>query len=98
MVGSSLDLSTLPIDKEKFVVVFDNEPRNSEIVKQVEKYIGMGYHVCIWPDHIEHKDVNDMVLAGVKEQDIKLIIDNNTYQGLGAMVRFNAWKKVWKYV
>lgn len=94
MVGSSLDLSTLPIDKEKFVVVFDNEPRNKEIVKQVEKYISMGYRVCIWPDHIEQKDINDMVLAGTKEQDVKLIIDNNTYQGLSALVRFNAWKKI----
>ena len=94
MVGSSLDLSTLPINKEKFVVIFDNEPRNKEIVRSVEKYIEMGYRVCIWPDHIEHKDINDMVLAGIKEQDVRLIIDNNTYQGLGAMVRFNTWKKV----
>lgn len=94
MVGSSLDLSTLSIDRSKFVVVFDNEPRNKEICSSVEKYIQMGYRVCIWPDHIEQKDINDMVLAGIKPQDIKLIIDNNTYHGLSAMVRFNAWKKV----
>lgn len=94
MVGSSLDLSTLPIDRSKFVVVFDNEPRNKEICSSVEKYIKLGYRVCIWPDHIEQKDINDMVLAGITPQDIKLTIDVNTYQGLGALMRFNAWKKV----
>lgn len=94
MVGSSLDLSTLPIAKSNIVIVFDNEPRNKEIVKSVEKYISLGYNVCIWPTHIEQKDVNEMVLAGVKPVDIKLIIDNNTFCGLSAMVQLNQWKKI----
>lgn len=94
MIGSSNDLSRLPYNPTKMTVVFDNEPRNKDIVKIIEKYINMGYNTCIWPDYIEQKDVNDMVLAGIKPQDVKLIIDTNTYSGLAAMMRFNTWKKV----
>lgn len=94
MAGSSLDLSKLPYKSENMTVVFDNEPRNKDIVKIIEKYINLGYNVCIWPDNIVEKDVNDMVMNGLEPQEVKSIIDNNTYQGLSAMVRFNAWKKV----
>jgi len=51
-------------------MVFDNEPSNKEIVNAIEKYIQNGYSVAIWPDHIQQKDVNDMVLAGIKPVDI----------------------------
>ena len=93
MAGSSLD-RLLDKHKSNAVIVFDNEPRNKEIVGTVEKYIQSGYNVAIWPDHIQQKDVNDMVLEGMKPVDIKLTIDNNTFRGLTALVKFNNWKKV----
>lgn len=93
MAGSSLD-RLLDKHKSNAVIVFDNEPRNVEIVKTIEKYIQLGYNVVIWPSHIQQKDVNDMVLAGVQPVDLKLIIDNNTFKGLTALVKFNEWKKV----
>jgi len=93
MAGSSLDRLLEP-HKSKAVMVFDNEPRNKEIVSTIEKYIQNGYSVAIWPDHIQQKDINDMVLAGIKPVDLKLIIDNNTFKGLTAHVKYNEWKKV----
>lgn len=93
MAGSSLD-RLLDKHKSNAVIVFDNEPRNVEIVKTIEKYIQLGYNVVIWPSHIQQKDINDMVLAGVQPVDLKLIIDNNTFRGLTALVKFNEWKKV----
>jgi len=69
MAGSSLDRLLEP-HKSKAVMVFDNEPSNKEIVNAIEKYIQNGYSVAIWPDHIQQKDVNDMVLAGIKPVDI----------------------------
>lgn len=93
MAGSSLDKLLEP-HKSKAIMVFDNEPRNKEITNIMEKYIQLGYSVMIWPEHIKQKDVNDMVLEGMKPVDIKLTIDNNTFRGLAALVKLNDWKKV----
>lgn len=93
MAGSSLD-KLLDTYKSNAVIVFDNEPRNKEIVLNIEKYINAGYNVVVWPEHIKQKDINEMVLAGIKPVDIKLIIDNNVCKGLTALVRLNEWKKV----
>ena len=72
------------------VIVMDNEPRNSEVVRTMEKLIGQDYSIVVWPDTITRKDINDCVLAGV---DVKEIIENNTHQGLSAMMAIANWKK-----
>ncbi len=43
--------------------VYDNEPRNREIVRRIEDTIDRGAKVVIWPSNIPEKDINDMVLA-----------------------------------
>lgn len=74
------------------VFVFDNEPRNKEIHKRIEKLIKQRHSVCIWPANIQQKDINDMKLAGIN--DIEDIIINNTYRGLEASLKLAAWRKV----
>jgi transcription elongation factor Elf1 len=71
--------------------VFDNEPRNKEIHKRIERLIRQGMSVCIWPTNIQQKDINDMVLAGI--QDIESIIRANTYKGLEANLKLAMWRK-----
>ncbi|MAE56078.1 MAG: DNA primase [Porticoccaceae bacterium] len=73
------------------VLCFDNEPRNKQIVDKVEKYIDKGFKTVIWPDYIKEKDINDMILKGI---DVQSIVEHNTYAGLAAKIKFNAWKKV----
>lgn len=80
-----------PPEQDDKVIVYDNENRNKDTVSHIKKAIGLGYRVCIWPDNLDYKDVNDMVLAGL---DPKEIIDKNLYIGLHALARFNEWKKV----
>jgi len=82
------------VRKDKCVIVFDNEPRNKEIVKKIKKIIDDDYRVCIWPENIKEKDINDMILAGTPASKIEEMINKNTYSGLQALVAFNAWKKV----
>jgi hypothetical protein len=81
------------ISKSKVVFIFDNEPRNFEIVNLIGKYIDAGREVVIWPQEINKKDINDMVLAYGNQTTIKLII-NNVYSGLKAKMKYNNWKKV----
>lgn len=73
------------------VLCFDNEPRNKQIVDKVEKYIDKGFKTVIWPDNIKEKDINDMILKGI---DVQSVVEQNTYAGLAAKIKFNAWKKV----
>jgi hypothetical protein len=54
----------------------------------------MGFKVCIWPDTIKEKDINEMVLAGNSPATIQHIIDNNTYDGIMATMRMNQWEKL----
>jgi hypothetical protein len=80
-------------NKSNIVFVYDNEPRNKDICRIMDKVIEMGYNVAFWPDHIEYKDINDMVIGGLKPADIKLIIDNNTYADLQAKMKMVTWRK-----
>jgi len=72
------------------VYVYDNEPRNTQITDRIEKHIGEGHRVVIWPTNIKEKDINDMYLAGISVNEI---VQSNTYQGLTAKLKFNDWKK-----
>ena len=73
------------------VWIYDNEPRNREIVQRINRTIDSGDSVIIWPTNIMEKDINDMVLAG---HDVMSMLELNTYQGLEAKIKFNNWKKI----
>lgn len=81
-------------DKSKLVIVYDNEPRSVETKKKLDRAILNGYNVCVWPDNLEHKDVNDMILAGLSPEFVKHIIDHNTYRDLSAKLALTKWSKV----
>jgi len=73
------------------ILVYDNEPRNREIVNRIGKCISRGESVVIWPSGIVEKDINDMVLSGLNVMDV---LKSNTYTGLEAKIKFNNWKKI----
>lgn len=91
---SNLESITDVLDKSKVVLVFDNEPRNKEIVAKMEHAIDNHFNVVIWPEFIEEKDINEMVLAGFSPDEIQDIIDKNTAVNLKAKMEFVNWKKV----
>ena len=89
MCGSDLDIGSF--GWSDYIWVFDNEPRNREIIKRIDKTISRGDKVVIWPSSIKEKDVNDMINAG---QDVSSVLESNVYSGLKAKIKFNNWKKV----
>ena len=88
MAGSDVSLSQF---SKNTVFVFDNEPRNKEIVAKYEKVIKNGYSVVVYPSSIKEKDLNEMFLAG---RDVQDIVECNIYSGLEATLKLNDWKKV----
>ena len=86
-------VDTLFENKQNTTVVFDNEKSNREIVDRMMKSADAGYSVCVWPNNIKEKDINDLVLSGHSSSQITDIIDSNTYTGLQALLNINKWKR-----
>ena len=89
MCGSDVDIRSF--GWSDYIWVFDNEPRNREIVSRIERCINRGDKVIIWPSHIQEKDVNEMILA---KYDICTILESSTHSELTAKLKLNLWKKV----
>ena len=89
MAGSDVDIRTY--NWSDHIWIYDNEPRNREIVNRISKSIDRGEKVVIWPKNIQQKDINDMYLAG---HDVQKIVESNVYHKLEANLRLNDWKKV----
>ena len=82
------------IPNENITYIFDNEPRNKEIVKRMYKVIEQNFNVVIWPEDLQLKDVNDMIMSGLTKLQLQDIISNNTYSKLSALTKLNYWKKI----
>jgi hypothetical protein len=91
--GGDLVAAVKDMPKKNMVVVYDNEPRSAETRKKLERAIINGYKVCVWPENLEAKDVNDMVLSGLSQDFIQYIIDTHTYSDLRARLELTKWSK-----
>ena len=89
MAGSDVDPRSY--NWSDYIWVYDNEPRNREIVNRISKSIDRGEKVVIWPNNIQQKDINDMVMAG---HNVQSLVELNTYQNIEAQIKFTEWKKV----
>ena len=78
---------------KRLIHVLDNEPRNKEVLDtmlQIAKNDGI---ICVWPENIKYKDINDMILNGYTPNELKNIIINNIYQGVEATFKITTWRK-----
>ena len=72
------------------IYVFDNQPRNEQVCKQIEKAIQKGKTVCIFPNTLLAKDINDMAKMGY---DVNHIVRNNCYNNGEARIHLSYWRK-----
>ena len=86
------DLNLLELNSSSTTVIYDNEPRNKHTVERMYKSVDRNYHVVVWPQDLKQKDINDMILSGIK--NIEQFIDVHTYHGLEAYLKINQWKKI----
>ena len=85
---TSRDERILFEEVEKFIIKYKNSPTKEAIL------IELGKSVCIWPEGVKEKDINDMVQMGKSPSKIKKIIDKNTFTGLEASLKLTQWRKV----
>ena len=81
-------------DNEKLILIPDNEPRNKSIVQNIERFINAGFSVCLFPDSIKEKDINEMIISGLTKEQISDIITKHTYVDLRAKIEFTKWRKI----
>jgi len=91
MGGADLLFDRVPV--EQITYIFDNEPRNKEIIKRMYEVIEKDYNVVIWPDSIQSKDVNDMIVSGMSIDEVNNIISTNTFAKLEALTKLTSYKK-----
>jgi transcription elongation factor Elf1 len=90
--GSNLNSDILSLFDD-MVFIYDSEPRNKTIVHAMKTVADSCKKLCVWPDDMPGKDINDFILSGMSSKEIKAIIDNNTYDGLSARIAINRWKR-----
>jgi DNA primase len=84
---------TLRVSSDQVTYIFDNEPRNKEIIKRMYAVVEKDYNVVVWPNDVQLKDVNEMIMNGMKISELKDIISNNTFSKLEALTKLNYYKK-----
>jgi hypothetical protein len=82
------------LQQKQCTMIFDNEPRNEQIIDRMKKAVDKKFNLVVWPKLLKYKDINDMIIAGYTSAKIQTIISNNTYCGLEALQQINDWKKV----
>jgi hypothetical protein len=92
MVGADIDHMFFITNFEtNFVMIYDNEKRNKQIVQRIERAIDDKFSVVVWPSDLKEKDINDMILVDI---DVQSIIKKNTFNGLEAKAKLIGWKRV----
>lgn len=94
MMDASLYTAISSVGDHDYVFVYDNEPRNKEVINHMKKTIDLGKKICIWPKHLDMKDINEMVMRGYSPSMVQGIIDSNTFSGLKATMQLMTWNKV----
>jgi hypothetical protein len=77
-------------DKDSVILVFDNQPRNKEIKRLMLGAWYKGFSVVVWPNTIEEKDINEMIIA---KHDVQKLIRINTFSGARLRLSIMNWGK-----
>lgn len=83
-----------PLDLKRPVVVYDNDRRNREVVRNVERAIDTGYEVVIWPNRFRWKDCNEAIQDGIHPDDLLKTLEQNTFSGPRAKLALSSWKRI----
>ena len=92
LAAAGADL-TLKVEPSNVTYIFDNEPRNKEIIKRMYDVIEKDYNLVVWPNDMRHKDINDMIISGMSIAEVQTIISKNTFAKLEALTKISYYKK-----
>lgn len=88
------DLMTIPDNNTIYIP--DNQYRERTICRRIEKMIDAGVKVVLFPQHIKHKDINDLChpkKGNMSRHELMQLIASNVYSGLSAKLKFAQLRK-----
>ena len=91
--GTDFSRALYNVNGENVVLIFDNQPRNKQVVKRVETFAQRGYAMVIWNSNWTYKDINDAVLSGCSVSEIEYLLNKFTFKGLALKLAIRDWKK-----
>ena len=89
--GTNLDQVNGVMSRDRQVRVYDNQPRNRELLKLMRRSINEGVRVVVWPEETRGKDPGEMAMNGVDPVELCRI---HSYRGNRALLEFLRWKKI----
>lgn len=91
----SSELIKLGCNLSNAVIVYDNEPRNKNVINNMSKAITSGFSIVIWPSYIQYKDVNEMLCSKkYTNKTIENLLRTNTFKDLEAKAMLSQWSKI----
>ncbi len=85
----------LPRGIKEFIFIYDNEPRNIDVVKNMRKRLLNGYKVVIFPDRLVYKDLNDIIVkGGMSHENVLKLINDNIYVKNSGIIKLNNWMRL----
>jgi len=91
--GTDMQRALSYIPGDKAVLVFDNQPRNKQVVDQVQKMATRKIPMVVWPSNWKYKDINESVVDGVDPSEVVALLNTCTHQGLALNLALRDWKK-----
>lgn len=90
---ASCDANLTRIDAD--VYIWDNQPRNLDVIKYMQSAIDRGLSVVIWPTSPDQKqDINDLIKLGISQEMLMDVIKQCTFKGMTAKLMFSKWKRI----
>jgi DNA primase catalytic core, N-terminal domain len=94
LMDASLQKVRAVLGNHDYILIPDRDIRNKEVMKNVAKMIELKYNVCLLPNNLSGKDINDLIMTGTTPAEIRSLIDSNTFSDLRAKLEFERWKKI----
>jgi hypothetical protein len=91
--GTDFARALYNVTGEDTVLIFDNQPRNKQVVKRVESFVSRGCAMVIWDSSWNYKDINDAILSGCSSSAIESMLNKSTHKGLALKLAIRDWKK-----
>lgn len=91
--GTDFSRALYNLNGENVVLIFDNQPRNKQVVKRVEAFAQRGHSMVIWNSSWTYKDINDAILSGLSSSQVEHLLNKSTFKGLALKLAIRDWKK-----
>lgn len=91
IAATGLNMAKVAALPFNMIFIIDNEPKNKDVRESVRKLVDAGKKIFVWPRDVSYKDVNDCILGGMSVDDFMGMVDNNTYSGMSAKLKFSQW-------